>query len=183
MDDTAWADGEDIVEGFAFGVAVEGFDIEAFVESGVADLSADAAGVADEAEFAAFPGGGGLAFEGAVDELIELVSGIAEESVVGGGEAEFEGGLLGDERAGEEEREEEEGEGRLRHEEGRLGGAFGQGWEGIDGSSGGVGGLDGGGFFFFGFGFFGGGFAFGLFEEAEGLFLFVLGAWGHVQVG
>lgn len=103
MDDTAGADGEDVVEGFAFGVAVDRFDIEAFVKAGVADLATDAAGVADETEFAAFPGGGGLAFEGAVDELVEVASGIAEEGVVGGGEAEFEGGLLGDEGAGEEE--------------------------------------------------------------------------------
>ena len=103
MDDTAGADGEDVVEWFAFGVAVEGFDVEAFVEASVADLSADAAGVADEAEFAAFPGSGGLAFEGAVDELVEVASGIAEEGVVGGGEAEFEGSLLGDEIAGEDE--------------------------------------------------------------------------------
>jgi hypothetical protein len=103
MDDTARADSEDVVEGFAFGVAIDGFDVEAFVKAGVADLSADAAGVADEAEFAAFPGGGGLAFEGAVDELVEVASGIAEDGVVSGGEAEFEGGLLGDERAREEE--------------------------------------------------------------------------------
>jgi hypothetical protein len=102
----ARCNGEDVVEGFAFGITMQRFDVEALMKTGVGDLAADAPWVAHKTKLPAFPRRGSLSFKGAVHELVKLRASTAEKGVIFGGKAQFESADLSGEEAGKQNAEE-----------------------------------------------------------------------------